>query len=290
MALSSILRGIFQSTPPAKAETNKKDDCELKDYISIHSTREGGDWSIAPSSKGCSYFNPLHPRRRRQQPGTAEQQQVVISIHSTREGGDMLDAQTAATSSISIHSTREGGDFIGLLFVNPYLYFNPLHPRRRRLSTSRLFTLCVNFNPLHPRRRRLAVVIFPSSTPNFNPLHPRRRRRTILLVIFSSIYFNPLHPRRRRQAITMSTVLMRGFQSTPPAKAETKYRRCRAKYIRFQSTPPAKAETFSTSRLFTLCVNFNPLHPRRRRPQYRLFGHTDFNFNPLHPRRRRHPY
>ena len=66
---------------------------ELDKWISIHSTRVGGD-----------------------PPERVYQAMVRISIHSTRVGGDKYtDADGNGYSNISIHSARVGGDICGAI-------------------------------------------------------------------------------------------------------------------------------------------------------------------------------
>ena len=61
----------FQSTPPARGATLPLPLMRLKEPISIHAPREGGD-----------------PAKNPQGGGSPE-----ISIHAPREGGDSKDAQ-----------------------------------------------------------------------------------------------------------------------------------------------------------------------------------------------------
>ncbi len=107
---SPICVWTFQSTPPAKAET----DFDNPVMISI-----------------C-HFNPLHPRRRRRIREGELLALTIISIHSTREGGDFATGHFPHCIRISIHSTREGGDSDERWDICIYKHFNPLHPRRRR--------------------------------------------------------------------------------------------------------------------------------------------------------------
>ena len=149
------LRDIFQSTPPAKAETNMAEKwrgwykfqstppakaetrlCFLgfvKSTISIHSTREGGD-------------GKNHP---------VYVQSIIFQSTPPAKAETLMLPGNCVPSAISIHSTREGGDLI----------------------SGQNFLIMVNFNPLHPRRRRQGTVIHDGFHGDFNPLHPRRRRR-----------------------------------------------------------------------------------------------------------------
>ena len=125
-----------------------------------------------------------------------------------------------------------------------------------------------HFNPLHPRRRRrLNQLAWGDNQADFNPLHPRRRRRCKSYGAGSATEIS-IHSTRGGGDANGPAYddYMNQFQSTPPAKAETgnpahfKIKR------RFQSTPPAKAETAGAAKAVRGKENFNPLHPRRRRP------------------------
>ena len=83
-----FLLSKFQSTPPARAETFEAFLRRSSGVISIHSTREGGDTIVVPFFPKLRYFNPLHPRGRRQRRHNPSINHIRISIHSTREGGD----------------------------------------------------------------------------------------------------------------------------------------------------------------------------------------------------------
>ena len=70
-----------------KAATNYTNWCGIKDDISIHAAREGGDkW------------------------GPKSQAGFDISIHAAREGGDENNTLIVTKLYISIHAAREGGD------------------------------------------------------------------------------------------------------------------------------------------------------------------------------------
>ena len=79
----------FQSTPPVWAETYEVKGPSKKYYISIHSTRVGGDGSSNSSRVLIMDFNPLHPCGRRHVSTTSARFVMSISIHSTRVGGDL---------------------------------------------------------------------------------------------------------------------------------------------------------------------------------------------------------
>ena len=60
----------------------------VKQAISIHAAREGGDQTL----------------------GFGSRDRKTISIHAAREGGDLTAQAVPAVSAISIHAAREGGD------------------------------------------------------------------------------------------------------------------------------------------------------------------------------------
>ena len=103
-----------------------------------------------------------------------------------------------------------------------------------------------HFNPLHPRRRRrLNQLAWGDNQADFNPLHPRRRRRCKSYGAGSATEIS-IHSTRE------------GGDANGPAYDD---------YMnQFQSTPPAKAETAGAAKAVRGKENFNPLHPRRRRP------------------------
>ena len=104
----------------------------LKQAISIHAPREGGDQRDRQQARRRHDFNPRPPRggRRTAPTGRASQQTFQstppargatvpllmyaktrpISIHAPREGGDETEAPTRQVTQISIHAPREGGD------------------------------------------------------------------------------------------------------------------------------------------------------------------------------------
>ena len=64
----------------------------IKNGISIHAAREGGDFTVA--------INYIF--------------RWIISIHAAREGGDRTVVSPSNSRGISIHAAREGGDFHAL--------------------------------------------------------------------------------------------------------------------------------------------------------------------------------
>ena len=124
---------------------------------------------------------------------------------------------------------------------------------------------------------------------DFNPLHPRRRRQGCTGVQAGSVQIS-IHSTReggdataQKELKALSDISIHstreGGDMAGPAVSITDWI--------FQSTPPAKAETKHNDIRYNVTKHFNPLHPRRRRPNTgaRLSMITDFN--PLHPRRRR---
>ena len=79
----------FQSTPPAGEATPESYEYLLSDQISIHASREGGDWGCFGQRNESRNFNPRLPRGRRRGQGVRPVQQLKISILAPREGGDI---------------------------------------------------------------------------------------------------------------------------------------------------------------------------------------------------------
>ena len=93
------------------AETPYNTVARLREKISIHSARVGGD--LQPPSQQASnrHFNPLRPCGRRRLFLPPLSLANSISIHSARVGGDLKQVpQERQTDLISIHSARVGGD------------------------------------------------------------------------------------------------------------------------------------------------------------------------------------
>ncbi len=110
-------------------------------------------------------------------------------------------------------------------------------------------------------------------------------------VSYVLFYCNTFHPRGRRHVATSSPICVWTFQSTPPAKAETVcvvIQRVPA-LISIHSTREGGDETYSVTKngstisihstreggdgatliAYIIGEDFNPLHPRRRRPKAR---------------------
>ena len=100
----------FQSTPPARGATSLRRADRVRQYISIHAPREGGDAVTVLEMSSISVFQSTPPAR----------------------GATLLDKCGWHIREISIHAPREGGDereFIGAQV--PY-DFNPRPPRGGR--------------------------------------------------------------------------------------------------------------------------------------------------------------
>src|ERR1035441_1598113 len=62
---AGLLTVAFQSTPPARAATQIESALCVKDAVSIHAAREGGDRQVASFVHFTLCFNPRRPRGRR---------------------------------------------------------------------------------------------------------------------------------------------------------------------------------------------------------------------------------
>ena len=122
----------FQSTLPAKGETDGNSQLVTVARISIHSPSEGRDLFRIKRATRRNDFNPLSQRRERH---------VLTSLHSARAKfqstlpakGETNDIRVFLYQyQISIHSPSEGRDVF--LFIAFYIqnYFNPLSQRRER--------------------------------------------------------------------------------------------------------------------------------------------------------------
>ena len=126
----------FQSTPPVWAETslllsvsfanrnfNPLHPCGRRrrnadtnfqyPFISIHSTRVGGDSFRSRPTRAPTHFNPLHPCGRRRCLASGQ-----ISLHSGFQSTPPVWAETCRRSSLGARHDN----------------FNPLHPCGRRRS------------------------------------------------------------------------------------------------------------------------------------------------------------
>ena len=83
----------FQSTPPARGATDLLPAHALRQGISIHAPREGGDWRRRRHVGVGTVFHSTPPARGATPPGAAQRVGQSISIHAPREGGDSKDAQ-----------------------------------------------------------------------------------------------------------------------------------------------------------------------------------------------------
>ena len=99
------------------------------DYISIHTTRVGGDLTITAESELEEIFQstpPVWVVTGKTHICTAI---VNISIHTTRVGGDVIHRDFYhLKDTISIHTTRVGGDLLLVGCTSKPDDFNPHHP------------------------------------------------------------------------------------------------------------------------------------------------------------------
>ena len=104
------------------------------DFISIHTPREGSDFSAAGFHSCCSYFNPHSPRGERHPAFPWYVQPASISIHTPREGSDKITLFLLENYTISIHTPREGSDQQIPRLLQQKQHFNPHSPRGERLK------------------------------------------------------------------------------------------------------------------------------------------------------------
>ena len=192
---------MFQSTPPARGATVSVWLAPSRNWVSIHTPREGGDYSCSDYSEHYAGFNPHPPRGGRpnffaimpykkpfQSTPPARGATLVECVRlflqlfqSTPPARGATNKCCARSTSwnVSIHTPREGGD--GL-------------PGRPLRSVPR------GFNPHPPRGGRLVIC-------------------SIIKVYKHS--FNPHPPRGGRHLYARFCVPPLVFQSTPPARGAT---------------------------------------------------------------------
>ena len=111
----------FQSTPPVWAETPYNTVARLREKISIHSARVGGDLKQVPQERQTDLIS-IHSARVGGDLGEQVRKlRVEISIHSARVGGDHHFQIIYSIIMISIHSARVGGDKTGISVYMPCL-------------------------------------------------------------------------------------------------------------------------------------------------------------------------
>ena len=148
----------FQSTRPARGETRRRSEPQMRINISIHSPRTGRDLRRRLVQQVQTDFNPLAPHGARPMKPINNWNKIKISIHSPRTGRDRY------------RRSRKGGAG----------YFNPLAPhgarRRRSADYARMERISIHSprtgrDDLHP--------VSPFWSENFNPLAPHGARRRL---------------------------------------------------------------------------------------------------------------
>ena len=283
------LVAVFQSTPSSQRETTRHmRGCSTGQGISIHSLLAEGDpvfpctgsgvhisiHSLLAEGDQCfititpvsNDFNPLPPRRgRHMNSDTCYYTKIFQSTPSSqRETG--ICSRGAITLDISIHSLLAEGDVFAYGPRLPRTDFNPLPPRRGRLSSKFIITFFLNFNPLPPRRgRRFSLYHFANhwifqSTPS--------SQRETASIPPESLF---LH-------ISIHSLLAEGDEEDKIKKRPM---------IDFNPLPPRRGRRWINCQE---CISqyFNPLPPRRGRLFALLYECLWWHFNPLPPRRGRH--
>ncbi len=145
-------------------------------------------------------------------------------------------------------------------------YCNTFHPRgRRHVATSS--PICVwTFQSTPPAKAETVCVVI-QRVPALISIHSTREGGDETYSVTKNGSTISIHSTREGgdYAPFDGWAVQCTFQSTPPAKAETYRGGYTPKFEQFQSTPPAKAETPRYVNPDIYSINFNPLHPRRRR-------------------------
>ena len=93
-----------------KAATNDEIISLIKQIISIHAAREGGDAITAFMLFSVCVFQSTPPVKAATSYSIETPIDGAISIHAAREGGDGFCNRAFWRARISIHAAREGGD------------------------------------------------------------------------------------------------------------------------------------------------------------------------------------
>mgnify|MGYP006932247233 CR=1 FL=1 len=80
----------FQSTLPARGATITLPENNVLTYISIHTPREGSDYTSKASCKFTNQFQSTLPARGATNQGLRANSMIQISIHTPREGSDVI--------------------------------------------------------------------------------------------------------------------------------------------------------------------------------------------------------
>ena len=122
---------VFQSTPPSRGATSLRCADRVREHISIHAPREGGDACIHVFP-GAHYKISIHaPREGGDYVCILPRQGGAISIHAPREGGDHHRSNISGRKLvISIHAPREGGDYMYQAISQDHRRFQSTPPAR----------------------------------------------------------------------------------------------------------------------------------------------------------------
>ena len=280
---------LFQSTPPARAATERHRDHRQRSVVSIHAARAGGDIEQRCANASLSGFNPRRPRGRRR--STASRHRAAIVFQSTPPA-------RAATLYRDIRDRRRAG-------------FNPRRPRGRRHRPSPASRLLALFQSTPParaatkdgtlRRVRHLVSIHAaraggdqvrsevSTRPRcFNPRRPRGRRpdhrgggcceRVSIHAARAGGDLGQIARAQRGSVVSIHAARAGGDGGGSGASGTV---------VVFQSTPPARAATVEDSPVYCGGRSFNPRRPRGRRRDNVWFCGRFACFNPRRPRGRR---
>ena len=196
----------------------------VRERISIHAPRAGGDDNGNNKTTPSSDFNPRPPCGGRRSSQVAKSLQSRISIHAPRAGGDVFDPPHLTGAKISIHAPRAGGDRRPPSPPEPPPpYFNPRPPCGGRRGARRRIPPCTRyFNPRPPcggRPDAAQKLLFGMSIS----IHaPRAGGDGWSCTVDAEIYISIHAPRAGGD--TRSTRSQRSaarFQSTPPVRGAT---------------------------------------------------------------------
>ena len=127
----------FQSTPPARAATQRVPQERKALQVSIHAAREGGDHGYLLVVWPILRFNPRRPRGRR--PDHSTFMSFANSFQSTppaRAATFFVGGQDGS-QKVSIHAAREGGDTLTAANIQGINEFQSTPPARAATQDAR---------------------------------------------------------------------------------------------------------------------------------------------------------
>ena len=107
---AGLLTVAFQSTPPARAATHLESALCVKDAVSIHAAREGGDRQVASFVHFTLCFNPRRPRGRRHRGLHYRSVDDMFQSTPPARAATKATVDKEKVAKVSIHAAREGGD------------------------------------------------------------------------------------------------------------------------------------------------------------------------------------